>query len=948
LDQPQTPDRSDKLTPPLGTNGTQTSGPIPSGDDPAAPSAAPPPLLTPMGWLMNNGIYLLLIIVGVVWLYRETGLEGLWKAGLVILGLGFVIFIHELGHFVAAKWCDVHVTTFSIGFGPALPGCSWQRGETTYKLAILPLGGYVNMVGEGPEADESEDYPRSFKNKSVGQRMLIISAGVIMNVLLGCICFVFVYRTHGVERPPAVVWRIESGSPAWIAGVRTDSVITRIDNIDHPYFEDLRMVVALSGNKEPIKFVFQSPGGVGTPLVVDLEPRKDLNDSFPVIGVAPLSRLKLFPKEAQKYRELPVTYTSSAAFARVIDLKPGDSVVRIHGMKASILASAIAQLASAIGQAGSLQNPWQPALLAEYLVVTEMKNNPKDQPVVELCKRLSGSRSATVTLEVRRAGAASDVPPEEVELKPEGFDFGDSIIGTTDPDTPTETFRIKALPLAEDKDVPEPRGCNPFEFRKRLKQLAGKPIVVQVLRDKGQTPVNILVPPSYHWTLGVCMKMGEVAAVRNQSPAAKAGMQPAAKAGMQDANNNARGDELKKVMMSFHDQAGKQVKEPFEISIADPVRLPFELESQAREGLAKKLKVRVTVTVLRPNPINHRAAEDLTLPAMEWDESWTYQQEGPVSPSAPMSIPELGIAYRVQPTVTRVKPGSPAAQAGVKEDDEIVEMTFLKGTEKIQTFRLEDKGSEAALTLLTAIMPSFTDTFYLLDKGTLKRVVKTDGEEKLVDPDWMKMTELKSKREPKTEVYDRWPYFFWRLQADESDYRAVKVAIRRGGVVLPQTFDIVAEEDTSWPLANIGLLLMPDLRLQKADTMMEALGLGVDRTGNFIKQIYLNLRSLVNGRISTDTLGGPIEIASQTFAAAEDPYILILWLGMISVNLAVVNFLPIPVLDGGHMVFLIYEKLRGRPPSEAVRAVATYMGLAALASLMIFVFWLDIKRRMLG
>ena len=65
---------------------------------------------------------------------------------------------------------------------------------------------------------------------------------------------------------------------------------------------------------------------------------------------------------------------------------------------------------------------------------------------------------------------------------------------------------------------------------------------------------------------------------------------------------------------------------------------------------------------------------------------------------------------------------------------------------------------------------------------------------------------------------------------------------------------------------------------------------------------------------------------------------------MISVNLAVVNFLPIPVLDGGHMVFLIYEELRGRPPSETVQAVATYVGLAVILALMVFVFCLDIKR----
>jgi regulator of sigma E protease len=205
---------------------------------------------------------------------------------------------------------------------------------------------------------------------------------------------------------------------------------------------------------------------------------------------------------------------------------------------------------------------------------------------------------------------------------------------------------------------------------------------------------------------------------------------------------------------------------------------------------------------------------------------------------------------------------------------------------------------------------------------------------------------LWSRRGPNgTQVYDRWPHFFYGLQ--RGDFHEVRAQIRRGDKLLDQP-EMTATLDNSWPLVERGLILRGDLQLQKADTMMQALTFGLDRTASFIKQMYLNLASLVRGRISADTIGGPIELASQTFAAADDPYILLLWLGMISLNLAVVNFLPIPVLDGGHMVFLIYEGLRGRRPSETVQAVATYAGLAVILSLMVFVFYLDIKRRILG
>src|SRR3954464_8214724 len=96
----------------------------------------------------------------------------------VAVGRGFVIFLHELGHFLLAKWNGVKVEKFSIGFGRTLFG--FRRGETEYVLAAIPLGGCVKMLGEEPadEANKSSD-PRAYPNKSVPARMAIISAGVI-------------------------------------------------------------------------------------------------------------------------------------------------------------------------------------------------------------------------------------------------------------------------------------------------------------------------------------------------------------------------------------------------------------------------------------------------------------------------------------------------------------------------------------------------------------------------------------------------------------------------------------------------------------------------------------------------------------------------------------------------------------------------------------------------
>jgi len=94
-------------------------------------------------------------------------------------------------------------------------------------------------------------------------------------------------------------------------------------------------------------------------------------------------------------------------------------------------------------------------------------------------------------------------------------------------------------------------------------------------------------------------------------------------------------------------------------------------------------------------------------------------------------------------------------------------------------------------------------------------------------------------------------------------------------------------------------------------------------------------------------IGNVVQFFAGFFVAQAGNFELLLFLGIISINLAVVNFLPIPILDGGHMVFLIYEKLRGRPPTEKARVIATYIGLAMIGFLMLFVFYQDIQNYVL-
>ena len=112
-------------------------------------------------------------------------------AFLAIIPLGFLIFIHELGHFYAAKRCGITVNTFSIGFGPKIVGI--QRGETEYKISAFPFGGYVQMEGENPS--EQTGAPGEFASASLGSRAFVVAAGPVVNLLFGVLVYWLVFAT---------------------------------------------------------------------------------------------------------------------------------------------------------------------------------------------------------------------------------------------------------------------------------------------------------------------------------------------------------------------------------------------------------------------------------------------------------------------------------------------------------------------------------------------------------------------------------------------------------------------------------------------------------------------------------------------------------------------------------------------------------------------------------
>ncbi len=683
----------------------------------------------------------------------------------VAVALGFVIFVHELGHFIVAKLCGVKCEKFYLGFD--IGGWKlfkFKRGETEYGIGVLPLGGYVKMLGQEdnparlreeieraklqrerqppvkkPENQNgAEDVralsdadlasmenalydPRSYLAKSVPKRMAIISAGVIMNVVFTFFTALGAYYI-GVKQVRCGVGDLIPGDAAWRAGFRSGDQIVEIAGEKVDRFQDLQKYVAVGDIENGVTMVLKRPG-VKEPLRFLLHP--DRTRGLPTIGI-------WVPYSTTLMGEDPVWPGSAASRAKPA-LKGGDRIVMIDGVKTDNFQQIMAGLA---------EHPDKPL-----------------QVTVE-CK---------VPVEGRKGN----------EL---------------------ETSKL----------------------------------------------VDVTVPPQPIHTLGLLMAMGEIAAIQDGSPA--------------DGKIKV-GDKIIKI-------DGRPID--------DPMRLPNELRLRAGET--------ITLTVERDgSPID----VPVTLRRVDWFEE-------PARKNNPVSIPELGVAYRVLNRVDGVIPGSPAEKAGI-QPGEIIKQAIIslpeKGEDKEKDEdRAKEKNIQSKITL------DFVDNPY------------------------------------------NWPRFFYDLQ--KVDRRSpVNLEFDNG-----RNIKIHMVDAPGWFNPDRGFRLEPEASVVKAQSFAQAVKLGTDETWESLTLVVRILRKL-GTQVPVEELSGPISIAEFAGRAAQQgPASLFLFLSFLSANLAVLNLLPIPVLDGGHLIFLAYEGIRGKPADERVQVGLSLLGLAFLVGLMIYVTKNDIVR----
>jgi regulator of sigma E protease len=201
--------------------------------------------------------------------------------------LGIVVFVHELGHFLAARRVGVRVITFSLGFGPKL--AKFTRGDTEYAISAIPLGGYVKMAGEQPD-DERSGAGDEFLSKSKWQRFQVLIAGPLMNVLLAVVVLAGVLY-QGADEPlwpeaVPIVGHVTEDSPAAAAGIQVGDRIVRINDTAIETWDDYYMLVLPKANREISVAVERGGRQIEARLTPDSVSKYELGN----IGVGPAIR----------------------------------------------------------------------------------------------------------------------------------------------------------------------------------------------------------------------------------------------------------------------------------------------------------------------------------------------------------------------------------------------------------------------------------------------------------------------------------------------------------------------------------------------------------------------------------------------------------------------------------------------------------------------------------
>jgi membrane-associated protease RseP (regulator of RpoE activity) len=799
---------------------------------------------------------------------------------LIFLGFSAVIFVHELGHFLVAKWADVRIEKFCIGFGRELIG--FTRGETRYGFNILPLGGYVKMLGqEDFVVDKSgelkvKDNPDSFISKSIGQRMVIISAGVVMNLLFAAVAFAIVVMVGRMESPP-IIGLVREDMAAGRAGLQVGDRIRAVNGDTIRNFTDLTMAIVLSDPNEELVLDVERDGKLVSPKPRVLpEFRKD--EEVRQIGIASGMNLRVArPTLGVAEEYLPGELQAKDELRRLASAERGQEFNGVGPFLRAVIAQRGAPLEVIV------KRPRDPEAL-------------KDEMCLE---------------------ADPDIETTEVSVQiqakwvPVAYEPGETVSGSLLGLVPRMTVIPLKLQESFEKAGVEPGDVitsiggiahpNHAELKEVISTHPDQEVSIEVRRTRAAN--HDLAAR----TVEFCVRHRETLI---QAALEDVGTAPEAARRLIDGSD-LPGEEQAKLLAKLNDlesgSAWRRWLERVDIHRLEPI-IP-----QSPFALFKNPPPRLDTSI-------YCLDEDHLVVA---DVKGRLGQR--ISPAQAAGIPRGAVILS-------------AAGRPVRQWYELSEVFRTHAGQVIDlTFRVADDLQAAKIAIPDCISAA-------LDLAPSDRIVRIAGQDSfpiadddglvsnIALPDWRAVRGLLSESIGRTVSIE--------YTTTDSEKRIGEYAVTAGNIdpwlhrvrFLP-TF-------TCYPLLERNPIRNPFL----------AVGVGFEQAYRATMHTIQTIRHMIfTKKVGVSKISGPVGIFRIGSQVAGSGIINLLWfLAVISANLAVINFLPIPIVDGGLFLFLLMEKARGEPVSIKTQVATQLIGIALIATVFLLVTYQDIKNWILG
>jgi len=861
-----------------------------------------------------------------------------WAYILVILGFSFVVFVHELGHFLAAKWAKVKVERFAIGFGRPLiayrkglgvrfkptqdevdvrldqylnaqgklrdrrhiegseePVLAWSDAdrkaamqalglsETEYCFNVLPLGGYVKMLGqEDFVVDKTGELkvkanPDSFTSKPIGKRMVIVSAGVIMNLILAAIVFT-VINMAGMPQPSPILGYVAENTPAGRAGLLPGDRILEINGDEIRNFNDLMMRITLSDSEEVLTMRVERDGKIVSPPP-QIRPEFVEERELRQIGVAP----------GQTRRVWGLTLGDITA-SRPDELQENDEIhqIVIDGKPVDCR------------DAGVIRREMMRAEGRPIELIVKRPTNPKALTQDQLIAVDPPIETELVHVMTRAVWLPLPYDPNDRS--------GPSLLGLVPRLTILQSFEGKSFAKAGARagDVIVRIGKVEYptfaEFESAVKEAGSQGVEIEV-RRKGAKRDGLSDA-----AMDFC--------VIHREELIRAGI---------EKFENAR---LTLSTLAKDANIGEQ----------DLAALTGAVDKLANAEAWRKWFE--TVDTVKLDPINPKAPFAL------------FSSPPPAVDAEVRHIDEnhLVVASVVEKFGDRV---TSARAAGIERGAVILSVNGERVREWYQLshalednagkkveieYRLVDRIKKTELQVPPAIQAElnvgFEDRIVKIDDKAGSKIKTLDGRELPVAlPDWRAMEQL----------------------LKESIGKTVEVEyVTPDGVRKTATYPVTAQSTDPW-LARVQYYAMtfvcyPLFESHPIPNPAKAFVVGVKQAYAATVATVQTIRHMLFTRnVGLSNVSGPLGIAHKGSQIAEGGVLALIWfMGLISANLAVINFLPLPIVDGGLFLFLVLEKIRGEPVSIKMQVATQLLGIALIATVFLLVTYQDILRLVTG